>query len=199
MRKKIITLLVLCCLLSISVNCFAEGGTNDVFTLRNGITFGMTEKEIKSRETLKLKAGSSYGPGEVAGIGNSTVQYVLKDGKLNSVFMELGEGKNYSNTKSDYKNLEIQLTLKYGEGLSLKSGEKSLYCGSWLETCETLANVARLTGSTFDCDYHEWIVYTNDGFVVIDHVINYVKGVNGSSWNHVLEYTYYPVTANNDI
>ena len=171
---------------------FCSSAIAEVFTLRNGVQFGMTLNEIEKLEPLKRVTSTNkdvymYGYGIIANIDDSGVEYHFdKDGKLYSLELDLASGKKqYYTCKQDYEKINSMLKDKYGAPLGNKNASSYFIRGKEFSGILSAYSLFQMmsTGILYD----EWIIENEFGYMKIDHSCFYKGGDAG----HFLEYTFF--------
>ena len=165
------------------------------FEIRNGIHFGMSREEVRETETMplqkELKNDLLFGKGKVAGIEDSSVQYVFsEDGKLISVIYILKVAPDTPfQQREDYGKIQKALENKYGEPLGYTGGETYYYAGTQLSIWE-MPGIRLLIEPDVDV-YDEWILDNGDEHVKINH-IGFGYSMQGDTQRiHYVEYCYF--------
>lgn len=119
MKKLSCTLVILLVLLSLTV-CVAES-SSEVFTFRNGITFGMTKSDVMSLEadppTESDDKALLYAGVKAAGV-NADVLYQFENDSLVSIATWFADKHSNDNDYiSDFNQVDDALRIKYGEGV----------------------------------------------------------------------------------
>lgn len=170
-------------------NAFGE-----TFSYR-GIDFNMTSSEIKATETLTLKKGNNPNSfltyqGTVDGEKNTTVEYQFKNGKLNDIWVNYEGTATKSKVGPSFTTINESLKAKYGKPLGYTNGNCDSFIGSAFETNIKMGiYLAETLNKSYQYDYDEWRLDTDDGIVKIDHMYFYSPGVKGPVCNHVLQFT----------
>lgn len=201
MRKVVALVMVLIVSLSVT-SAWAEG-----FSLRNGISFGDTMEEVRSKEELniketdnELKADEEYPyslttqNGTVAGVANSYIVYNFdKNKQLREVIYWLKESSSSANIDAEYSSVNAGLVRKYGEPLENKDGRTHVVVGSAIDLANYSVRLLNAFGGYAGIrDYDEWVVFENGYNVKIEQV-EYYGGQSRSNvyYQQVLSYTYF--------
>lgn len=180
--KKIISLVLMVVML-FSVSAFAE---EEVFTLHNGTTFGMTMEEVieleanggfaLEKEKEPLKAGNDIlrGIGTIANQKDSKIGYCFLDNQLYEMYYE------FVTTETSYNAIENSLVEKYGDT------EFSSKTGFTFPPTKRDTMVGHPNLPTSNVEYmplfsQRIITIENGNEMLIDHYCNSIK--------HVLIYT----------
>ncbi len=189
MKRFIALIMTILCVSSMAV---AE--EKEVFSIRNGIRFGMTIEEVQKHEKAPVKRSDEnsrwidYSPVTIVDIDNCLVEYKFSDSnRLNSVFMNLcNDRANYITVSSQYDTLNRALIEKYGAPLVLGKGESSIYASPHLN------QVVKFLSLYDNYKYDEWVFVSDDesSVIVIDHIYTHMKGnkKNNSSVTHEVCY-----------
>ena len=184
--KRIIAFFLVCFVL-FSVASVAEG-----FSVRNGITFGMTEQEIidiegKNGNTEYEEPSSGlikFNVDSIAGIEGgkyTSVEYSFEE-QNNSLFdINYGFG-NFSNLPEQYSSLLDAFVEKYGEP-SITNIDQALKLSSVIEDYQfTMA----IGGKIKVLDFHRWEKQYDEGPVIIDLFL--WQGLVNGSYNLAAAY-----------
>lgn len=177
------------------------------FSLRNGIMFGDSMDEVRSKEKLPIDEVDATAEkdedypyslttfrGTVAGVDGSYIVYNFDDNKqLREVIYWLKESSSSANVDAEYSSVNAGLVRKYGEPLANKDGKTHAVVGSAIDlTNYTVGLMNAFGGYAGICDYDEWVVFENGYNVKIEQV-EYYAGQSRSKANYqqVLSYTYF--------
>ena len=191
-KSNMILALVLTIICAFPIYSHAE---SEEFTLRNGIAFGMSEKEVDKLETLSRDKTypliNYYGYGKITNINYSGVQYHFTNGKLKEVEINFDalSKRGISYNIKDYADISGMLTAKYGKPLGFVNGQSHYLRGTEFDTYMSSYSLWALLGVSLD--YEEWLVPVNGGYVKIDHHFNYGKLKGKDDYHHFLEYTFF--------
>ena len=137
--EKLLVLVLISCLLTssyITTPVFAETASDEEssFSLRNGIMFGDTLEDIKSKETFVINEKKSfYGEDDdksamvvteevtISGYDGYITFLFDKEGKLNEMGYTFSKISNQDNTNR-YDVLKSSLSRKYGDPLDINDG-----------------------------------------------------------------------------
>ncbi len=198
MKKTVSVFLVL----TIFIVCIIGSAIAEDFSVRNGIKFGMSKKEVNSIEksigSIKLGAFGEFPDileyeGSVAG-EESIIQYCFSENGLTLINYDIGKGsaekKNISPSREDmFYSLKDTLTKKYGEPVS---SDNTIIPDS------LNGDLLRLHRKTAAFDKNEWLVEYDNYFVIILETIDTEKGkLPGSTFNYTnqpLNLTYLYIT-----
>ena len=196
MKRLLSVITVLICLLSVSL-----AKADEQFTIRNGITFGMSKNTIKQLEKSKLqteKDGSlTYYPVQVGNNKNGELVYCFDDGKLTNFIYDFKKNVSSRMTlQREYSDLSMSLISKYGSPLGNTDGVTSKWTSQLMDFMFSFVRMAKSTNHRYDYDYEEWLIDSPDGFVKIDHFYYYTEGKKGSTGMHNLVYQLFNVNTN---
>ena len=190
-------------LLILPVCSFAEQTQSTEFSIRNGISFGMTKDEISKIETLPIKSDFSpiftnYGPATIFGIASSNAEYDFdENGELYQMYFALGDEETKSTTKANYDKIVDSLTQKYGEPLDMPDGETYEYVTSALGLILPKNQASwKKNNIPHEYAYREWALQYDIGLVKIECVYFYTQ-VNGARL--ILEYALFDNNADSSI
>lgn len=199
--KKMVSLILAVIFLCITSG-FAETYMES-FTVRNGISFGLTLDEVKKIEknTGPLTKDGDYWKIEnitISGISNSTVYYGFDS---NQRLYEFHYNYNtprtsYAFCEREYLRITQSLINKYGEPLGYSGGKthviRTATLDSLIESLRTIELFFPIAvPSTYYLPYNEWVIDTNDGHIKIEHVMIYIGNSSGESTPHILKYQFY--------
>lgn len=200
--KRILSLFLVLSLLLCTAAALAEGNP---FELRNGVKFGDTEEEVKSKETLGFDPQYcepyslyTYG-GTVAGIDGTKLWYRFNEdnGQLYEVRWSLPKVTSESLSTSHYQTLYNGLVTKYGEPLGYKDGACYVITGSAIQGGISMANIYSDTftnGVGELMDYAEWDVVVGDGHHVKIELCQFMYGVSYEEREYGINLGYTPFT-----
>ena len=163
------------------------------FTLRNGIHFGESPSDVKSRETLSLSSedeNTLVYKGTVASY-DGTVEFTFGEtGGLTDMCYEIGESGNSSSHESIYDSLKAGLVKKYGDPLALPDGKPHPVHGKAYEKvfAEITASLASSVKSAKIVNYDEWLLEFDDCAVKIDLIDSCSGAVNDMEYRVLLSY-----------
>lgn len=177
----------------------------ETFSIRNGITFGMTKEEVKKAENMKVSIDGknsyfmSYQKVEIAGIKNSTLEYLFEKNKLIGINMLLNTDAAKLTLEKEYRALSSSLKDKYGKPLGYKNGKTADLTSSYLSAQITTADLDKLLGGKlgYKISYEEWLIPIQDGKVKIEHVLFTAK--SNKECAHSLYYTFFSNRVQKDI
>lgn len=179
MKKRILILVISILVLSIINSAIA-----DEFTLRNGVKFGDSMDDVKSKETLNLSSFSGdtflrY-EGTLAGISGGMLFYHFdSELKLNDVEYRYS-GLLEREIKEYYPLLLQGLEDKYGAPLENKDGTMYPITTGALETIDFYVALGKQRGDAGYDDYAEWVVDVDDYYVKIDLISYHAIAANGN-------------------
>ena len=168
--KKAISILLVILLLSLSISVYAEP-----FSLRNGIFFGDTMEEVKSKEQLKYingKEDKNWFRGTIANVDDSEVSFYFdkETGQLTDMSYYLGARSTVY--RSNYDEIKESLIKKYGNPLGNTGGYFHVIVGKAVESYIRGKTIANMYNSKDDLlDYDEWLINCDGGAVKIDLIL----------------------------
>lgn len=196
MYKK--TIAVFFCIFLIGV-CFVFANADiDNFSVRNGITFGISRKKVKTIETkngnskqlkINTKEEMEYWPVSVAGYSGSSVLYKFRKNKLYEIVYKFNEDLEHEPTekyaKEIAKDLYGTLCDKYGN--PDHDGDGSIFYDLCSEELKRQLEYFTIANGKLVL-YCEWLMAYNNDFMIID-LYEYGTGFPKiDSFNTVLAY-----------
>lgn len=196
MKKSIslLSVILIFCLISSSAEVTKIDGS---FTVRNGISFGMTEQEINTIEvevnglqegtinndslngytTLEFRAESIAGIEIVHAMGR-TIEYYFNttDGKMESIEYFFGY-----KVENHYEDLKKSIMNKYGNPLHDNDGGIFGIITPSLRTALLSIQYGMLYSGI--SDYSEWLVQFDDYYMIIDLYTATAKSGSGTTLN----------------
>lgn len=205
MKKILMSLLVFILVFSQLSITTAEG-----FSLRNGISFGDTFDEVKSKETLAFeKIDAEFEDddeekeypytlrtveGTIAGIDDSYITYKFNRNKKLCEVQYFFQGyTNKDLIDSDYEKINQGLIRKYGNPLGFSNGKSFIITGGAIEGAVLGYTIMQLIGGVGDMrDYDEWVLYCNEYNVKIEQACYYWgQSYSDIHYSHTVSYTYF--------
>lgn len=208
-RKQISLVMVCVLILDLFIGNAWAATDKDLFTFHNGITFGMTKKQVAMLETGKRDYSITYQEGgecyKYTGVENGGIKdcenwYIFSNkDELFRVKMELypDTDKSIASTtaKSQYTNLNNRLIAKYGTPLGNRNGYTHPVVTKTLEYGFLHSDTFKVVGAMFGAytytEYDEWVVPMEAGYTKIEHFMFYYKDGSGTSFIHRLGYQFY--------
>lgn len=202
MRITLKRVLLVTIILSILLS---PGALAETFSIRNGITFGMTKEQVKKIETMKVSSewtdGTylSYKNITISGIKNSILEYHFENKKLINFTMLFNDNATKATHEKDYKTLNAALKDKYGKPLGYANGKTAELVSGYLDAQISIALLDKMLGGKlqYKVTYDEWLIPTDDGKVKIEHVLFTSNEKKENS--HHLYYTFFSNQVGNDI
>ena len=186
----------------ISIVFSASSSLAESFELRNGITFNSSREEIKAKEQLPLQREAKkwirFGPGTIAGIENSTVEYDFNDeNHMTNIHISLNLKQSQFGWISAFNDVNLILQKKYGDPIDLDFEEMYPYRGKGAETLEQLIEVTVAFGGSYEYLYNEWAIETDEGLIKIEHysMVSVSKSGKNTDANHSLVYTLFDTSS----
>lgn len=200
--KKFFVIFLVCTVFLIGVSAIAEENT---FTLRDGIQFGDTMEEVKTKESLGVAENSTGAPyltsnsGTVAGIPHVRIQYSFDKatGLLNDVlwYLPLYDVDEISNaveiSNNEYNTLHDAFVKKYGQPLGYSNGSCYIISGQAISYAfDTIDQFSSFLGWTGDiCNYAEWDVNLGNGHHVKIELVQFCYGPSSMGYMNSVSYT----------
>lgn len=204
--KKFTTLLITLMVLF----SFCYSANAEEFTLRNGIAFGDSMEDVKSKETIAIDTiDDEFGENDaesdhpysittkedtVAGISGSQIFYHFdKDKKLCEVVYFFASSSNKDIIDSNYETINSGLVRKYGSPLGNSNGKSHIITSSAINDAVLIYEIMKMVGGVGDMrDYDEWIVRCDNYNVKIDQVCYYAgSSYSDINYMHCLGYKYF--------
>lgn len=185
MRKMIVVLLALCFTLPL----VSLGDTeNNEFSIRNGITFGLTMKEVLAIEYNNGKTPDeeptdsfSLSGLELAGIP-CRIGYLFKDDKL--IRFSYTSVSDEVNHDYAYEKWEQALSSKYGS--PIWSSEKKTRCPVNVPNSKLIEDTSRPYWASIDITGNsEWLMPVKDGYLKIE-LIKVIQSLNMGTYGNIV-------------
>lgn len=173
--KKLISILII---LSVFTVCITGSSLADEFTLHSGVKFGMTLEEITQIEenagfetTLNEEKTQLEITGKIASVENSRIDYAFINNKMFQASYALGRD-SINRGVEGYSIIQESLESKYGEPTGLPNN---------FHSSEFLGVLSSISPDDFlqeqgDVEIsNEWLIRTDNGYVVIEHIKFYYK------------------------
>lgn len=183
--KKLFSLLLTIAMLVMAVGT-AVADTN--FSLRNGVQFGDTMDQVRSKETFGWDSVNTNEttlwtePGTVAGIEDVQIAYFFdENGKLDEIKWELPARTYADSSDTDYEKLYKAFVQKYGSTLGYSNGDCYIITGHALDNAVLVYMLSDMLGGYGTMrDYAEWdYEYSNDNHVKIE-IVQFAYGLSYS-------------------
>lgn len=177
-----------------------------LFSIRNGISFGMSKEEVKRTDSALLSQDYAkelvYDGVTIAGIKGCRINYLFNDsGALHRIVINLyPESDKYvrlAAAEPDYVATNNALISKYGEPLGNSDGYTHSVQTHTLEFHQQMVDLQKLLiaiqgAGKLSEQYDEWVRVCADGYVKIDHVFQHLVGIYGTTTcTHKIEYCFY--------
>ena len=175
MRKFFCYLFVFAISLTFISNAFCE---DFHFSFRNGIEFGNSVEDVKSKENTKPDAEDEnflfYPHLQLSSIGNSSINYNFENGKLYQIMIDYNSNyKGWDDTSSrteEYKKINDGLIRKYGEpSASDEKGAHEFPLGAYYWYKNYYENGSSVTKELIS--FNQWIMADQEYNVAIQHVL----------------------------
>lgn len=176
----------------------------DSFTIRDGITFGMTKSQVESMETATPDVNSStqlnYKNIKIANLKDCKIHYcfdnedILKRVEID-LYPEMDKFTLASHVRDDYTEINNLLIAKCGTPLGYKDGQTYSVRTTTLELHLSMDDLnkalIRLMGGNQDSQYDEWVIRIDEGYVKVEHVFSYILSQGNSVTFHSIAYEFY--------
>lgn len=217
MKRRLIALMTAVCLVAAPMNVMAEDILKDIpeienFSLHSGVMFGDSVEDVKAKEkeagfsvsdeneTADTHTKRVFFSGMFAGISDSGLRYTFHgDEGVYSAHYGFGDeqGYQYDSQSEDFDVITDELIKKYGDPIYnegegtpfilLNYKENDLVIG-WSEY-----NFKRQVYSSDELGlyrYNQWLIKTDDYYVLIDHCIQGEWFKSSSKWYYGHDLTY---------
>lgn len=183
MSKRLFCLLLTVMLTVLSLPSLAED-----YTLRNGIQFGETMEQVKTKETLGVNANNAdethfeTQKGTVAGFDEVSIIYFFDENDgLEEAIWSFSSTSSKETTDNQYEKLENALKNKYGTPLGYSGGDCYIITGKAITGAIGLIEIYKLINGVGDyCKYAEWDYEYSEGNHVKIEIIQYYYGTSYS-------------------
>ena len=196
------TCLVIAILICFCISCFAEETTEQqIYELRNGISFGDTREDVLKKETIPVLFTANpsylyYSATKIEGLKDSHTYYFFDDdSKLTEVMYSFSKDEtSNAKTVSYYDKIERNLTERYGEPLSYKNGQHHRIVGEAITMAiDSFEDYKKYNGTGSMIRYTERVVDFGTYSVKVDHSIYWLKlGARSETYYyHDLSFCYF--------